>query len=101
MPGRTLHYTASSGYRPQLVEIAPDATDPASKRYHTIEEEDNNLNRNLGELEEGTRARNREFLRRLVGFFYTLLYMPYIYCFVLLLNGGDMHLLFRFAIEWW
>ena len=65
MSGRTLHYT-TPGFRPQLVDIAPDAEDPASKRYHTIEEEDRNLNKNLGQLEEGTRARNREFLKRLV-----------------------------------
>lgn len=57
-----------------MVDIAPDAEDPASKRYHTIEEEDRNLNRNLGELEEGTRARNREFLRRLVIFVRSMLY---------------------------
>ena len=38
MPGRTVHYTAA-GYRPQLVDIAPDAEDIQSKRYNTIEEE--------------------------------------------------------------
>lgn len=38
MPGRTIHYTAS-GYRPQLVDIAPDAEDIQSKRFEIIEEE--------------------------------------------------------------
>lgn len=61
---RVVHY-AATGFKPQLIEIAPDAHDPESKRSHLIEEEDKNLNRNLGELEEGTRARNREILRRL------------------------------------
>jgi len=61
---RTIHYTAA-GYRPQLIDIAPDAEDPESKRYHIIEEEDRNLVKNLTVLEEGTKARNREILRRL------------------------------------
>lgn len=64
MAERTIHYTAA-GFKPQLIAIAPDAEDILSKRYDIIEEEDKNLNRNLGELEEGTRARNREFQRRL------------------------------------
>ena len=61
---RSLHFTAP-GFRPQIVDIAPDAEDPRSKRYEIFEKEDSNLISNLGELEEGTRARNRENERRL------------------------------------
>jgi hypothetical protein len=62
---RVVHFTAA-GFKPQLIEIAPDDENRESKRSHVIDEEDKNLNRNLGELEEGTRARNREILKRLV-----------------------------------
>lgn len=61
---RTLH-VASQGFRPQLVEIAPDAEDPISKRFDLIKNEDNMLNANITELEEGTKSRNRAFQNRL------------------------------------
>jgi hypothetical protein len=63
---RVVHFTAA-GFKPQLIEVAPEGEELESKRSHIIDEEDKNLNRNLGELEEGTRARNREILRRLVS----------------------------------
>lgn len=75
MAERTIHYTAA-GFKPQLIAIAPDAEDILSKRYDIIEEEDKNLNRNLGELEEGTRARNREFQRRLVLIYVSQILYP-------------------------
>ena len=64
MTERTLHF-ASKGFRTQLVEIAPEPTESKSKRYGLIEEEDLSLNRNLGELEESTKARNRAFQQRI------------------------------------
>ena len=64
MTERTLHF-ASKGFRTQLVEIAPEPTEPKSKRYGLIEEEDVSLNRKLGELEESTKARNRAFQQRI------------------------------------
>jgi hypothetical protein len=70
MSERTLHFTAR-GFRPQLVDIAPEAMDPRSKRTDIIKKEDQNLDRNLDELEEGTKARNRAFQRRLVSFQFT------------------------------
>ena len=65
---RVVHYTAV-GFKPQLIEIASDCEEKESKRSHIIEEEDKNLNYNLNELEEGTRERNREIIRRLVSNF--------------------------------
>jgi hypothetical protein len=61
---REFHFTAE-GLRTQHVEIAPESEFPHSKRYATIETEDQNLDRNLGELEEGTKARNRAYQKRL------------------------------------
>jgi hypothetical protein len=61
---RTLHFTAK-GFRTQLVDVAPEPTEPKSKRHSIIAEEDLSLNKNLGELEESTRARNRAFQQRI------------------------------------
>lgn len=64
MSERTLHFTAK-GFRTQLVGVAPEPTEPRSKRYGLIEEEDLSLNKNLGDLEDSTRARNRAFQQRI------------------------------------
>lgn len=61
---RTVHFT-TEGLRPQVVEIAPDAQDPISKRNDIIKQEDDLLNNNLVELDVGTKARNRAFQTRL------------------------------------
>lgn len=71
---RVVHYT-SVGFKPQLIEIASDCENKESKRSYIIEEEDKNLNKNLNELEEGTRARNREIIKRLVRYFLRFLYI--------------------------
>lgn len=65
MSRRTLHF-AAPGFKTQLIEIAPDAEDPRSKRHEIIKNEDDLLNKNLDDLEEGTKARNRAFQNRLV-----------------------------------
>ena len=62
--GRALHFT-SAGLRPRVVELAPDGDAPSSKRAPSIEESDLTLNQNLGELEVGTKARNRAYQERL------------------------------------
>ena len=67
MSRRTLHFT-TKGFKPQIVDIAPDAEDPPSKRQELIQNEDDVLDKNLFELEEGTKARNRAFQNRLVKY---------------------------------
>ena len=88
MSGKRILHITNPGLRPQLVDIAPDAENSPSKRYALIANEvrypcaalcficvnpsllqDQNLEKNLKELEEGTKARNREFQDRLVGYF--------------------------------
>ena len=62
---RTLHVTPS-GLRPLLVDLAPDPPNTnLSKRHPLIEHEDRELDSNMGELDHGTRARNRAFQERL------------------------------------
>lgn len=61
---RSLHFTAA-GFRSRVVEIAPDSDYPESKRAPSIGQSDSELNQNLGELESGTKARNRAFQERL------------------------------------
>jgi len=62
--GRSLHFTAA-GFRSRVVDIAPDADAAASKRAPSIDASDYALNQNLGELDVGTKARNRAFQDRL------------------------------------
>ena len=93
---RVLHVT-NPGLKPQLIAIAPDGAHSPSKRYGLIENEvcmmmsilylrydslipaiysqERNLDRNLADLEAGTKARNREFQDRLVDLYikYTVL----------------------------
>jgi hypothetical protein len=64
MSERTRFYT-NKGSRSQLLAIAPETDFSPSKRYNIIEEEDQNLNRNIGDLQEGTKARNRVFQKRI------------------------------------
>lgn len=61
---RTLHFT-TPGLKSQLVGIAPDAEEPLSKRYNLLTQGDDLLDSRQKELEEGTKARNREFQDRL------------------------------------
>lgn len=61
---RVLHLT-TSGFRSQLVEIAPEAQNSPSKRINDIEHEDKDLDHNLIELDVGTRNRNKAFQDRL------------------------------------
>jgi hypothetical protein len=57
---RMLHFT-QAGLKAQMLEIAPDESleVPPSRRYHTIVDEDRDLDSNMRQLDEGTRARNR------------------------------------------
>jgi hypothetical protein len=63
---RMLHFT-QAGLKSQEMEIAPDEVGEVikSKRHHLIEDEDQNLDSNMVELDEGTRARNRAFQDKL------------------------------------
>jgi hypothetical protein len=61
---RTLHF-ATPGLRPREVDIAPEASDPSSKRQPLIQAEDDALDQNITELDVGTKARNRAFQTRL------------------------------------
>jgi hypothetical protein len=61
---RSFHLTGDN-IKSQIIEVAADVENSPSKRYHILEQGDNNLNNNLGELETGTRARNRAFQDRL------------------------------------
>jgi len=61
---RILHFTAV-GSKTQLIEIAEDDEFARSKRAGLIEEEDALLDRNLGVLDVGTKARNRAYQDRL------------------------------------
>jgi len=61
-----LHKT-TAGLKPFLVDVAPPPPSslPPSKRNHLIDSSDRELDGNLTELDEGTRARNRAFQARL------------------------------------
>ena len=61
---RTLHFT-TPGLKSQLVGIAPDAEEPLSKRYNLLTQGDDLLDSRQKELDESTKARNREFQDRL------------------------------------
>lgn len=61
---RVLHFT-SPGFKTQDIVIAPDLDDSKSKRKPLIENEDKLLNKQIIELDEGTKARNRLFQQRL------------------------------------
>jgi len=61
---RTLHF-AAAGLKSQLIDIAPDADEPESKRYGVLTKGDDLLDNNQRELEDGTKARNRAFQDRL------------------------------------
>lgn len=57
----------TAGLKPFLVDVAPPPPSslPPSKRNHLIDSSDRELDGNLTELDEGTRARNRAFQARL------------------------------------
>jgi len=61
---RRLHFT-SPGFRSQEIVIAPALDDSKSKRRPLIEGEDKILDVQIVELDEGTKARNRAFQKRL------------------------------------
>ena len=64
MSSRIMHFTAK-GFKPQLIDITRDATNPHSKRSSIIEKEDETLNNNLDNLELTTKARNQGLEDRL------------------------------------
>lgn len=61
---RTLHF-AAAGLKSQLIDIAPEADEPESKRYNLLTKGDDLLDNNQRELEDGTKQRNRAFQDRL------------------------------------
>lgn len=59
-------YFSSRGFKAQEIEIAPDLLEEVpSKRAPLIRDEDNSLDKNLNDLDIGTRARNRAYQERL------------------------------------
>jgi hypothetical protein len=57
----------ADGLKIHQIKIAPDADLQHSKRYASIKNEDQNLSKNLNDLEDGTIQRNRAYQLRLVS----------------------------------